>query len=125
MTTRLGLAAALLFVLAPVAGAGGGRHPYFNDQGTLVWYERFEDAKRAARAEGKVIFVEYGRLHCGQCRLLVQNVLPQVRDRISRIAVGLAADCDAPEPAVDAILRRNLPDAQMLPFAAFLTAEGR
>ena len=63
MATRLGLAAALLFVLVPIATGGGRRHPHFNDQGTLVWYERFEDAKRAARAEGKVIFVEYGRLH--------------------------------------------------------------
>jgi hypothetical protein len=110
----------------PRSGDSGGRHPHFDDQGALVWYTSFAAAARAARAEGKVIFVDHGRLRCGQCRTLVQTVFPQpaVRQRLGAAAVGLASDCDDPEPWVDALLRRHLP-AQMLPMCGFVTADGR
>lgn len=36
-------------------------HPHFDDRGTLNWYSRFEDAFRAAREEGKLLFIELGR----------------------------------------------------------------
>ena len=108
------------------AHAGGSSHPYFDDQGTLRWYHRLDDAKRAARAEGKVIFVEYGRRRCGSCRILVSRVVtdPRVRPRIAKVAVGLAAECDRPEPGVQRLFNRHLANARMLPFVAFLTAEG-
>jgi hypothetical protein len=58
------LAAAL--VLAPLAAAGAGEekpspHPHFNDGGTLDWHTKLADARQAAKKEGKLIFVEYGR----------------------------------------------------------------
>lgn len=117
----------LLALLAPLASARGGSHPYFNDQGTLRWYHTLADAKRAATSEGKIIFVEYGRRRCTQCRTIVSRVLPdpRVRSGIAKIAVGLVAECDRPEAAVDSLLRRNLPSTRMLPFVAFLTADGR
>ena len=36
-------------------------HPHFDDQGTLEWYTTFDEAKAAARAQGKRIFIELGR----------------------------------------------------------------
>lgn len=125
--TILAAASALLVAgFALPAQAGRSSHPYFDDQGTLTWYHRLDDAKRAARAEGKVIFVEYGRRRCGSCRVLVSTVVtdPRVRARMSRTAVGLAAECDRPEPTVQQMFSRQLAGARMLPFVAFLTADG-
>lgn len=36
-------------------------HPHFNDKGTLSWSTTMADAKAAAQAEGKHIFIEFGR----------------------------------------------------------------
>jgi len=36
-------------------------HPHFDDKGTLSWYTSLEEAKSAAQAEGKRIFIEFGR----------------------------------------------------------------
>ncbi len=44
-----------------------------------------------------------------------------MKARLAALAVGLAADCDKPESAVQEIMRKNLPDARTLPFVAFLT----
>ena len=119
--TLLGLLAA-----AP-ADAGGSSHPYFNDRGTLSWYHSFAEAKRVAQRERKLIFIEYGRRACSNCRKLASNVLPHstVRGRMSKLAIGLAAECDRPEAAVAELFQRNLRNASMLPFCAFVTPRGR
>ena len=36
-------------------------HPHFNDKGTLDWTTSLADAKAKAQAEGKRIFIEFGR----------------------------------------------------------------
>jgi len=41
------------------------------------------------------------------------------------LAVGLAADCDRPENDVNKIIRANFPNAQKLPFVAFITHDGK
>ena len=48
-----------------------------------------------------------------------------VKPKIQALAVGLAADCDAAEQEVEALMRANLPDASSLPFVALLTPDGR
>lgn len=50
---------------------------------------------------------------------------PEVKARIGALAVGLASDCDNAEEAVSQIVNANLPNATTLPFAAFLTSEGK
>jgi hypothetical protein len=57
----------------------------------------------------------------------VERVLPSdaVKSRLAAFAVGLAADCDKPEKEVQDLMRANLPDARTLPFAAFLTHDGK
>jgi hypothetical protein len=59
-----GRAAAAGVLLAAAAFAGEApkaRHPRFDDQGTLSWSEKLADAQEAAKAAGKLIFIEYGR----------------------------------------------------------------
>jgi len=36
-------------------------HPHFDDRGTLTWYTSMAEAKAIAAAEGKKIFIEFGR----------------------------------------------------------------
>ena len=100
-------------------------HPYFNDQGTLAWYCDLAAAQEAGRASGKLVFIEYGRRACCNCRTLVSRVLPApaVKSRLSARCVGLAADCDEPDPRVEAVFRRAMPDASLLPFVAVVSPD--
>jgi len=56
----------------------------------------------------------------------VERVLPndEVKKRIRGLAVGLSADCDAPERDVEKIMREHLAGAQRLPFVGFVTHKG-
>lgn len=47
-----------------------------------------------------------------------------VKERIGALAIGLAADCDNAEAAVEDLIRNGLPDASTLPFVALLTPTG-
>ena len=38
-----------------------GAHPHFNDGGTMQWFTKLADAQAAAKKEGKLVFIEYGR----------------------------------------------------------------
>ena len=100
-------------------------HPYFNDAGTLAWYCDLSAAQAAGRASGKLLFIEYGRRACGNCRTLVTRVLPApaVKSRVSAACVGLAADCDEPDPRVEAVFRAAMPDASLLPFVAVVSPD--
>lgn len=49
----------------------------------------------------------------------------EVKDLIGDIAVGLAADCDAPESGVEEIMKANLAGARMLPFVGFISHDGK
>jgi hypothetical protein len=55
----------LAVVVALAAGAAAKdkqeRHPHFDDQGTIPWHVALATASAAARKEGKLVFIEYGR----------------------------------------------------------------
>ena len=56
------IALVTILLLAGVAIAEKkSSHPHFDDQGTLRWYTKLADAQAAAKKEGKLIFIEYGR----------------------------------------------------------------
>ena len=61
----LALAALVLPLVAAAAAFGGDPkkegHPHFNDGGALRWYTKLADAEAAAKKEGKLVFIEYGR----------------------------------------------------------------
>jgi hypothetical protein len=131
-TLSLVLVIPCLAAAARVADAGRhasrpGGHPHFDDRGTLTWYTTFAEAAAAARAEGRVILVDYGRLRCKLCKVFCQETLPHcdVRERVAKIAVGLAADCDDPEAFVDQTVRRGLPTGRILPLVGFIHPDGR
>lgn len=101
-------------------------HPHFDDRGTLDWQTRWNDALDQARREKKHVFVELGREQCGQCRALVQSVVPRpdVAPLLQSHFVALAADADDTESEVED-LAMNLEDATMLPFVLFADADGK
>ena len=101
-------------------------HPHFDDRGTLEWTGSFSLGQAQARREHKLIFIEFGREQCSQCRNLVQNVIPrpEVAALLKQHFVAVASDCDDAEPEVEAIAM-NLSDATMLPFVMVTDAEGR
>ena len=127
--TLLSLASVALFLCASAgtADAGGSKHPHFDDRGTLPWHGSLAAARAAARHEGKLVFIEFGRRKCTNCRKLAEEVLPhrRLRARMQRVAVGLAADCDRPERAVVQLFRSHLDKARSLPLVAFITPDGR
>lgn len=101
-------------------------HPHFDDRGTLDWHTRWAQALAAAAAQKKLIFVEFGREQCSNCRALVGGVVPheKVAPLLRQHFVALASDCDEPEDEVIA-LAEQLPDASMLPFVLFADAQGK
>src|SRR5689334_15244711 len=83
-----------LLAATPAAVAGPVRpHPYFDDKGTITWHEDLASAQAEARASSKVIFIEYGRRACGNCRVLVSRLMPSptVSCRLKATCIGLAA----------------------------------
>ena len=61
----LALVALVLPLLAVVPAFGGNPkkegHPHFDDGGALRWFTKLADAEAAAKKEGKLVFIEYGR----------------------------------------------------------------
>lgn len=101
-------------------------HPHFDDRGTLDWHTGLAAALAEAKREKKHVFIELGREACGQCRSLVQGVVPRpdVAPILQQHFVALAADADDTERAVEKIAM-ELEDAMMLPFVLFVDADGK
>ncbi|MHC5211872.1 MAG: thioredoxin family protein [Planctomycetota bacterium] len=101
-------------------------HPHFDDRGTLDWHTRYEEALADAKQGDKLVFIEMGRLQCGQCRSLVESVVPgkAVSALLREHFVAVASDADATEDPVVELGMANLPDAMMLPFVLFTDADG-
>lgn len=100
-------------------------HPHFDDRGTLNWHTRYADALAEAQRDGKTLFVDMGREACGQCRTLIQAIVPRpdVAPLLQKHFVALAADADETE---DEVLKHayQLEDAYMLPFVMFVRGDG-
>ena len=118
--------AALVSIATVLATAPAQKHPHFDDKGTLQWQTTLDAAKAAAKSANKIVFLQYGREACGNCRALAEQVLPSsgIKSRLGGMAVGLASDCDKPDETVRNVLREKLPGASTLPFVGFLTADG-
>jgi thioredoxin-related protein len=101
-------------------------HPDFDDQGAVSWFTDFAAALAEAQSSGKRLFIESGREACGNCRILVERVIPQpeVRDYLNAHFVCLADDCDAMAPEVMKLGLAVMPQARTLPFVLFADAQG-
>jgi thioredoxin-related protein len=102
-------------------------HPHFDDKHTLDWHEDWDEALAAAKRDGKKVFIEMGRELCGNCRNLVQSIVPKpaVAELLKQNFVALASDADDPQQPVLDLAMEHLSDAMMLPFVMFTDAEGR
>lgn len=100
-------------------------HPHFDDKG-LRWHTHLAEALAEAKRDGKHVLVEFGRLACGNCRTLVEALLPapDVRAEIDQHFVLLASDCDDPEQEIVRIGAEHMSHARSLPFVLYLNGEG-
>jgi thioredoxin-related protein len=103
-----------------------GTHPHFDDGGAVAWQTDLGEALRSAARENKLLFVEYGREQCSQCRTLVEKTLkkPALSELLAKHYVALAADCDAGDEDVDE-LAMKLEGAEMLPFVLVCDSRGQ
>jgi thioredoxin-like negative regulator of GroEL len=101
-------------------------HPHFNDQGAHKWFVTLEGGLEQAKRSGRMIFVEFGRKACGDCRTLVEKQLidPAVADKLNSHFVTVSADADSDDDAIME-LAMQVEDASMLPFVMFADAEGQ
>jgi hypothetical protein len=101
-----------------------GRHPHF--MSPQLWFRSLDDALAAAKAGNKSVLVQVGRQSCGGCRNMVEKVVAkeEIREFLDGHYVCLAADADAPEPAVAALLDQ-VPVKERTPFCLYVGAEGR
>ena len=96
--------------------------------GTFRWASSLREAQDAARATGRMVFIETGRPACGNCQALRNDVIPNpaVSGELGAASVGYYTDCDV-EPNAQAylLLTRNLPNAATLPLVGFFTPDLR
>lgn len=122
-------AMAAVAIVSPRRAEARGGHPHFHDGGTLSWWSDIHAACHAAKLEGRLVFIEVGKPACTNCRTLVSNILPAagLRERLAKIAVGLAIDARFLDERAQRIFERNLPASELrvLPWAGFLDERGR
>jgi len=101
-------------------------HPDFDDQGVVSWHTDFDTALAEAKKTGKGLFIESGRYACGNCRRLIESVIPrpEVHAFLNEHFVSFADDCDEMAPQVLALGRAHMPAAHMLPFVMLTDADG-
>jgi len=80
-----------------------------------------EEAKKAASADGKLIFIKYGRPNCGNCRNL-QGMIDNGSVDVSKF-IFLDLNCDTPAGQTEMRPYRDK-DARSLPFVALLDPKG-
>lgn len=63
--------------------AVAGANPSVQD----VWFENIEEAKAKAKAENKLVFLDFTGKHCPNCRLMERNVFtkPEISNRLSEL----------------------------------------
>ncbi len=100
-------------------------HPHFDDRGANHWFVTLEGGVDEAKRSGRLIFVEFGRKACTDCRTLVEVLLTdaQITNKLRTHFVTVAADADSDDPAILA-LAMQVKDATTLPYVMFSDAEG-
>lgn len=101
-----------------------GRHPYFDDHSTarlLRWHRQLGAGLAAARAAGKLLFLQVGRVTCGGSRALLEKTIPkdEIVEFLAEHYVCAAADSDA-LPADVAALLADLPRSEPTPLCVYI-----
>ena len=101
-------------------------HPHFNDKGAHTWFVTLQGGLEEAKRSGRMVFVEFGRKACTDCRALVEGLLvdASVSDKLSTNFVTVAADADSDDDSImDLVIQ--IPNASTLPYVMFADSEGQ
>ncbi|MFT4647841.1 MAG: thioredoxin-related protein [Planctomycetota bacterium] len=101
-------------------------HPHFDDQGAHNWFVTLEGGIEQAKRSGRMIFVEFGRKACPDCRKLVESLLvdDSVSEKLSSNFVTVAADADSDDESIMQLIMQ-VENATTLPYVMFTDAEGQ
>jgi thioredoxin-related protein len=102
------------------------KHPHFDDKGGLSWHTDFKSALQEAQKTKKKLFIDSGRRACGNCRVLVENIIPrpEVKALLSEHFILYADDCDEMAPEVQELGIEYMRHATTLPFMIITDSEG-
>ncbi|MCC7492372.1 MAG: thioredoxin family protein [Fimbriimonadaceae bacterium] len=92
-----------------------------------AWIEDLDQAKAAARAAGRPLFLDFTGVTCTNCRWMEQNVFtrPEVAERLARLTLTrLYTDTGARQREYRELQERAYQTAS-LPFYAVVTADGQ
>lgn len=103
-----------------------GRHPFFLDRHAVAWHAHLGEARTAATATGRHIFILHSRPGCEASRSLVEKII--VKDEIAEVLrehfVCVASDARALEDEVSALLGA-LSKQEPTPLCIYLASDGR
>lgn len=103
-----------------------GRHPFFLDRHAVTWHTRLGEARAAATAAARHLFVLHSRPGCEASRALVEKII--IKDEIAEVLrehfVCVASDARAPEDEVSTLLPA-LPKQEPTPLCIYLASDGR
>lgn len=121
--SKFDLASAIEPMDAPSASyAAPGKHPFFNDKGTLKWYRdaNFDKALKS----GKHLILEVGRKQCGLCQKFVEEVLPLYKKRLTKYA-GVESNVDKMHSTIRATVLKYMKHATLLPVIIVINNKGK
>lgn len=98
------------------------KHPYFDDGGALSWFiDNKEGGTNIALGSGKPIIIEVGRKSCHNCKVFVEEILPNknVKDLLENF-IGLKSDADSMSDKVKKLVMDNMRHATLLPVIIVL-----
>lgn len=128
------LVVACVFAVSAVANWGGTRLPLgtsvtpaplaASEGNGMMWYDRLDDAMKAAKAERKLIFVDFRADWCTICREMEAHVFPDptVLPWLNRMTL-LKVDCTTNEGEPAALMKRF--GVIGLPTLLILDADGQ
>lgn len=97
------------------------QHPYFKNN-TIDWYTD-KDFSESLKSKKKIL-IEAGRKECGNCRVFVERVVPQLEKELAGY-VGVACEIDAPNADIAKIISKYAGEATTLPIIILLDEDGK
>lgn len=94
--------------------------------GPVVWLDDFEEAKKLAKEQNKLIFIDFTGVYCTNCRLIEENVFPKpevVAELQKFVTVKLYTDRRNPVDQANFKLQQKFTKVSTLPVYAMVTPE--
>ena len=101
-----------------------GRHPHFVSP--VLWHVSLGEALAAASESSRAVLLVVGRQSCGGTRALVERTMAkeEIHEYLDAHYLCVAADAEAPEPAVAELVAR-MPQQARTPLCLYLSAENQ